>query len=89
VRGKTSFRHSVSNAGEILAVIGSHPYPLALGGHMHTRESLLYAGIATRFHQAAAVIGPSDDGAMARPSGITVYRVRDGRIDDGTFVRFE
>lgn len=87
VRGKTSFRHSVSNAGEILQLMAGRPYPIALGGHMHVRESLSFGGVATRFHQAAAVVGPSDGGAMPLPSGFTVYRVKGGRIDDGTFVR--
>jgi len=87
VRGKTSFRHAVSNAGAILSLIAAgHPYPLALGGHMHTRESLSYAGVPTRFQQAAAVIGPSDGSGLALPSGVTVYHVRGGRIDDGRFV---
>jgi len=87
VRGKTSFRHAVSNAGAILSLIAAgHPYPLALGGHMHTRESLSYAGVPTRFQQAAAVIGPSDGSGLTLPSGVTVYHVRGGRIDDGRFV---
>jgi hypothetical protein len=89
VGGKTQFRHSVSNAGAILELIAAgHPYPLALGGHMHTRESLSYAGVPTRFHQSAAVIAPSEAAGMTLPSGVTVYRVRAGKVDDGTFVRF-
>jgi len=87
VRGKTSFRHSVSNATEILALLAGRPYPLALGGHMHVRESLFFAGLSTRFHQSAAVVGPSESGGLELPSGVTVYRVKAGRIDDGTFVR--
>lgn len=87
VRGKTNFRHAVSNAREILALLAGRPYPLALGGHMHVRESLSFGGVATRFHQAAAVVGPSEEGGFELPSGLTVYRVKAGRIDDGTFVR--
>jgi hypothetical protein len=86
VQGKAVFRHSVSNAGEILAALKGHPYPIALGGHMHTRELLSYPGVPTRFHQSAAVIGPSGGAGMDFPSGITVYRVRAGMIDDGIFV---
>jgi hypothetical protein len=86
VRGKSSFRHSVSNARDVLAAIGLARYPIALGGHMRTRESLLYEGIPTRFEQAAAVVGPSGSGVMAVPSGITVYRVQGGRVDRDTFV---
>jgi hypothetical protein len=86
VNGKAVFRHSVSNAAEILAAIKGHPYPIALGGHMHVRELLSYPGVPTKFHQAAAVIGPSGGAGLAFPSGITVYRVKGGVIDDGTFV---
>ena len=87
VGGRTQFRHAVSNAGAVIGLISAgHPYPLALGGPMPTRESLAYAGVPTRFHQAAAVIGPSDGSGLALPSGVTVYRVKAGRIDDGTFV---
>lgn len=87
VNGKTQFRHSVSNAGALIGLIsGKNPYPLALGGHMHTRESLRYQGVATRFDQAAAVIGPSEGAGLQLPSGVTVYRVRGGKIDEGRFV---
>jgi 3',5'-cyclic AMP phosphodiesterase CpdA len=89
VRGKTTFRHVVSNAKEVLATIGLQRYPMALGGHMHVREQLRYAGIPTRFYQTAAVVGPSGGGGVVLPSGITVYRVHGGVIDDGTFVRIE
>ena len=89
VGGKTQFRHSVSNAGAIIGLITSrHPYPLALGGHMHTRESLRYQGVATRFDQAAAVIGPSGGAGLTLPSGVTVYRVSRGRIEEGRFIGF-
>lgn len=42
--------------------------------------------IPTRFYQTAAVVGPGGTDPLAFPSGITVYRVRDGKVDDGTFV---
>ena len=86
VKGKTAFRHTVSNAGEVIARIKGHPFPLALGGHMHVREQLKYEGVPTRFYQTAAVVGPSDRAGLSLPSGIVVYRVRAGRIDDGRFV---
>ena len=86
IRGKTQFRHTVSNAKEILGIIGMSRYPIALGGHMHVREQLRYAGVPTRFDQTAAVVGPAGGGVMAMPSGITLYRVRAGKIDDGTFI---
>lgn len=86
VRGKTSFRHSVSNAADVIARIAPHSFPLALGGHMHVREQLRYEGVATRFFQTAAVVGPSQGAGLSFPSGITVYRVHGGVIDDGTLV---
>lgn len=86
VNGKAAFRHTVSNAEAVLAAIAGHPYPLALGGHMHVREVLRYPGVATRFDQAAAIVGPSAAIGLSFPSGITVYRVRDGTISEGEFV---
>ena len=88
VNGKTVFRHVVSNAQEVLTELRKHPFPLALGGHMHLRESLTYETDKgkTRFHQSAAIIGPSDVAGMQLPSGITLYHVRNGVIDDGTFI---
>ncbi|MGQ0650247.1 MAG: metallophosphoesterase [Gemmatimonadaceae bacterium] len=86
VHGKSRFRHTVSNAAEVIARIKGHPYPLALGGHMHVREQLRYAGVPTRFFQTGAVVGPSTGAGLAFPSGITVYRVQQRGIDDGTFV---
>ncbi|HEV8122807.1 MAG TPA: metallophosphoesterase [Gemmatimonadales bacterium] len=88
VGGKTTFRHVVSNAGDLMAILRAHRYPLALGGHMHIRETLEYAlgGQNTRFEQAAAVVGPSDADNLHFSSGITVYRVKDGDISEGLFV---
>lgn len=86
VNGKAVFRHSVSNARDILAAIGGHPYPLALGGHMHVREILRYPGVETRFDQSAAIVGSSGRERLTFPSGITVYHVRGGRIGEGEFV---
>lgn len=86
VRGKTSFRHAVANAGEIIARLTARPYDLALGGHMHVREMLRFQGIPIRFYQGAAVVGPGDGAGLSFPSGVVVYRVTGGKIDDGTFV---
>ncbi len=86
VRGQTSFRHAVSNAGEVIARIAGHPYDLALGGHMHVREQLRYAGTPIRFFQTGAVVGPSEGSGLRFASGVVVYRVKNGRVDDGTFV---
>ena len=88
VGGRASFRHTVSNAGEVLAILRSHRYPLALGGHVHIRETLEYAlgGQSTRFEQAAAVMGPSEGAGLQFSSGITVYRIKDGEIGPGQFI---
>ncbi len=88
VHGTKSFRHTVSNAGDVLALLRAHRYPLALGGHMHVRETLTYpmAGQETRFEQAAAIVGPSEADGLHFPSGITVYHVHDGEIGAGQFV---
>ena len=88
VGGRTVFRHTVSNAEEVLRVLRRRPYPLALGGHFHIREMLQYAadGVQTRFYQTAAVVGPSDEAGMRLTSGVTLYRVRDDVVDDGRFI---
>jgi hypothetical protein len=39
----------------------------------------------TRFHQAAAVVGPTDT-VVPATSGVTLYRVKDRIIDDGEFI---
>ena len=88
VRGKTSFRHAVSNAGTVIATIKGHPYNLALGGHMHVREQLRFEGTPIRFFQTAAVVGPSEGAGLGFTSGVVLYRVKNGRIDDGTFLPF-
>jgi len=55
---------------------------------MHTSESLTLDTTAgrIRFHQAAAVVGPSEAAGLKLVSGVTLYRVKNGRVDDGTFI---
>jgi hypothetical protein len=88
VRGKTVFRHVVSNAAEVLAVLRARPHVLALGAHIHAGEKIAFEinGVKTRFEQSPAVIGPSQHGPLTFPSGFTVYTVRNGVIDAGRFV---
>jgi len=86
IGGRTQFRHNVSNASEVLGRIRPHPFPLALGGHMHVRERLRYEGAETRFDQAAAIIGPSRGAGLTFTPGVTVYTVRAATIGEGTFV---
>jgi hypothetical protein len=83
---RTVFRHVVSNFKDVLAVLQPRDWPLALGGHFHTRESIRYeSAVRTRFHQAAAVVGPTEN-AVPAVSGVTLYRVTGKAIDDGEFI---
>ena len=86
LKDRTVFRHIVSNFKDILPILQSRDWPLALGGHFHTRESIQYSSaVRTRFHQAAAVVGPTDN-VVPAVSGVTLYRVRNRVIDDGEFI---
>ena len=88
VRGKTVFRHTVSNAPDVIAVLRKHRFVLALGGHIHAVEHLVYEvdGQRTRYNQSSAIVAPSDVAGMRFRSGITLYRVRRGEIDEGQFI---
>jgi calcineurin-like phosphoesterase family protein len=88
VKGRTVFRHTVSNAAEVLAVLRKRRHVLALGGHLHAAERVEYEidGLRTRFHLSAAVVAPSEVAGLRFPSGITLYTVRGGEIDGGRFV---
>lgn len=89
INGRDQLRHVVSNLDEVMAAIGDHPWPLALGGHNHTRERLEFGQQGrppTRFEQTAAVVGPAGPSWMPMASGVTIYRVRDRRISDGVFI---
>jgi hypothetical protein len=85
IDGKPQFRHSVSNAADVLALLGTRRRVLALGGHMHFAESIERPGENVRYALTAATVGP----AGALPSGFTVYTVRGGVIDAGRFVRLD
>jgi hypothetical protein len=91
IRGHAAFRHAVQNAAQVMDAIGDR-LEIALGGHMHRREVLRYetARGTRRFAQTAAVVGPvRGDGPLGIRSGITLYRVSDRRVDDGTFIPLE
>ncbi len=86
VDGRTVFRHVVSNLNEVAAAIAPHPWPLALGGHIHLRESVRFGSpLVTRFEQAAAIVVGSS-GVVAAISGVTLYSVRNGAIGEGEFL---
>jgi len=88
VKGKTVFRHIVSNAGEVLAVLRKRRHVLALGGHFHAAEKVVYEmdGQRTRFNLTSAIVAPTNSAGLRFPSGVTLYSVRDGVIDDGKFI---
>ena len=87
--GILQYRHVVSNAQDVMAILEGHNYPLALAGHYHFEQRFSLEGFPTRFEQTAAVVGPSEEGIIKMPSGITVYHVKDGKIDEGKFVRLD
>ena len=79
----------VSNYAEVLERFVDRNYPLAIGGHGHAREEILLGDrrFETRFHQTAAVVG--DIGkreGMQYASGVTLYRMRDGKIEGWEFI---
>jgi hypothetical protein len=88
VNGKTAYRHTVSNAGDVLAILRRHRHVLALGGHLHATERIEYemTGQKTRFNQVSAVVGNSRGAGLESISGVTVYRVKNGEIDGGRFI---
>ncbi|MBW2278395.1 MAG: hypothetical protein JRF63_12950, partial [Deltaproteobacteria bacterium] len=89
IDGRSYFRHSVYNHRDVLGPLMGR-LELALQGHIHIREVLKYRTQIgeQRLITAAAVVGPAP--GRANPygplSGITLHRVVDGRIDDGTFL---
>jgi 3',5'-cyclic AMP phosphodiesterase CpdA len=86
IGGTPQYRHSVSNLAEVLPILAPYRWTLALGGHIHRYETLRFgSSVTTRFNQTAAIVGPTP-GTIPATSGFTVYRVRGGAIDDGTFV---
>ncbi len=88
IRGKQQYRHVVSNVDSVLMALGHARLDIALGGHLHVAESVRYptAKGVLRFHQTAAIVGPAEIAGRTAPSGVMLYRVKDGRVDDGTFI---
>lgn len=88
-QGVLQYRHIVSNAQEVYAILSQHNYPLALAGHHHLQQKFTMEGIQTRFEQTAAVVGPSELGVFKNPSGVTLYHVNNGVIDEGRFIHLD
>jgi hypothetical protein len=91
VRGKTAYRHTVSNAREVLAVLRTKNHVLALGGHIHGTEKIEYeiAGVKTRFNQISATIAGPRGAGLQFTSGVELYHVNKGTIDAGKFVALD
>jgi hypothetical protein len=88
-KGVLQYRHIVSNAQDVLTILKDHNYLLALSGHYHFQQKFSFEGLPTRFEQTAAVVGPTSEGNLQMPSGITVYHVKDGKIDEGKFIHLD
>jgi hypothetical protein len=66
------FRHVGSNFKDVLAILQPRNWPLALSGHVHTRESIHFgSAVPARFHQTAAMVG-STDTVVAATAGVTL-----------------
>ncbi|MCP4900307.1 MAG: hypothetical protein GY906_25345, partial [bacterium] len=89
VDGKTKYRHTVGNHKKVLEVLKPHRFTLALGGHLHMAERLSFEadGFDTRFHLSSAAVNglPASRVSMDMISGVTLYTVSNGEIDNGRF----
>lgn len=85
-QGKLQYRHVVSNAEDVISILNRYNFLLSLAGHNHFRQCFKFEGMKTRFEQAAAVIGPVKNDYTSMPSGITLYQVVNGKIDEGYFI---
>jgi Icc protein len=88
VRGKKVFRHVVDNAMDVMALLNDYNFPMALSGHYHASQQFTIDGAKKKikFYQTGAVVGPSETGIIKMPSGVTLYTVENGKIDDGKFI---
>lgn len=86
--GKLQFRHIVSNAEEVIKILDTHPFPISLAGHYHSRQVFTYerSGSPIRFEQTGAVVGANQHEHEVLPSGVTLYTVTNGKIDAGKFI---
>jgi len=85
-KGVLKYRHIVSNAKEVMDILKNYNYPLALAGHYHYQQKFSLEGVQTRFEQTGAVIGPTEESGLKMPSGIMLYTVKNGKIDEGHFI---
>jgi len=86
IDNKKYFRHVVSNANDVMRVLKSNLYSLALSGHYHAAQQFSFYGQTTRFNQASALVGDGKMSGLTMPSGFTLYTVTNGIIDNGEFI---
>lgn len=86
--GKLQFRHVVSNADEVIDLVSTHPYPMALSGHYHARQVFWYetSKQKIRFEQTGAVVEANKHGDETLPSGVTLYTITNGKVSEGKFL---
>jgi hypothetical protein len=78
----------VGNNLAVLDTLRKRRHVLAIGAHNHATEKLTFQmrDLITRFEQTAAIVGPGQlTPSMFIQSGFTLYSVRNGVIDGGTF----
>lgn len=88
VNDRLQFRHTVSNAHDLVELLTTRQYPLSLSGHYHARQLFRYesTGQNTRFEQTAAVVGNGGEGKVEMKSGVTKYSITNGKVDEGRFI---
>lgn len=88
IDGRHVFRHVVDNAMDVMTVLNEYNFPMALSGHYHASQQFTIDGAKKKikFYQTGAVVGPSETGIIKMPSGVTLYTVENGKIDDGKFI---
>jgi predicted MPP superfamily phosphohydrolase len=91
INGKKTFRHVVDNAHDVITRLNQQVFPLALSGHYHFSQQFTFDSEIqkTRFYQAGAIVAPGNSGGFVMPSGITLYTVENGVIDNGKFVKLK
>jgi len=87
-KGVLQFRHTVSNAHELISILQKYNYPMALSGHYHARQVFWYesGGQKIRYEQTSAVVGPSDEGDIKNSFRRDLYVVKNGQISEGQFI---
>lgn len=90
VNGVTRFRHVVGNAAQVISILRTHPFPLALSGHFHSAQSATFETQEnkTLFSQTSAITGPPSYyfGGMKVTSGFTLFTVEKKQLTHSVFI---